>query len=98
MIGSVCGTETVKSISARVRLVVSNSLQPHGLYSLPGFSGRGISYTRNTGVGCHFLLQGDLPDPGIQLVSSASPASAGRFLTIEPPGKPSISVICVKGC
>ena len=29
----------------------------------------------------------------IQLVSSA-----GRFLTIEPPGKLSISVICVKGC
>ena len=39
--------------------VVSNSLQPHGLCSLPGlvlcpwdFPGM------NTGVGCHFLLQG----------------------------------------
>ena len=63
MLGSVCGTETVKLISAHMHLVVSNSLQPHGLYSLPGFSGHGISYTRNTGVGCHFLLQGDLPDP-----------------------------------
>ena len=42
--------------------VVSNSLQPHGLCSLPGlvlcpwdFPGM------NTGVGCHFLLQGIFP-------------------------------------
>ena len=31
---------------------------------------------------------GDLPDPGIQLVFSASPALAGRFFTTEPPGIP----------
>ena len=35
----------------------------------------------NTGVGCHFLLQGNLPNPGIKL---ASPALAGRFFTTEP--------------
>ena len=29
---------------------------------------------------------GDLPDPGIKLVS---PVLAGRFFTSEPPGKPS---------
>jgi len=31
---------------------------------------------------------GDLPDPGIKLVSLASPALAGRFFTTVPPGKP----------
>ena len=31
---------------------------------------------KNTGVGCHFLLQGDLSNPGIEL---ASPALAGVF-------------------
>ena len=30
--------------------------------------------------GCHFLLQGDLPDPGIKPTSLPSPALAGRFL------------------
>ena len=32
-----------------------------------------------------FPCPGDLPNPGIELVS---PALAGRFLTAEPPGKP----------
>ena len=40
---------------------------------------------KNTGVGCHFLLQGDLPDPEIE---PASPALAGGFFTTGPPGKP----------
>ena len=31
---------------------------------------------------------GHLPNPGIKLTSSASPALAGRFFTTEPPGKP----------
>ena len=31
---------------------------------------------------------GDLPDPGIELMSPASPAMAGRFFTTAPPGKP----------
>ena len=30
----------------------------------------------------------DLHDPGIEPVSPASPALAGRFFTIGPPGKP----------
>ena len=29
----------------------------------------------------------DLPDPGIQAVSPASPAMSGRFFTTKPPGK-----------
>ena len=39
---------------------------------------------KNPGVGLHSLLQGDLPDPGIERGSSVS---AGRFFTPEPPGK-----------
>ena len=35
-------------------------------------------------MSCHFLLQGDLPNPGIELVSLTSPALAGRFFTTEP--------------
>jgi len=42
---------------------------------------------KNTGVVCYFLLQGSLPDPGIQTMSLVSPALAGRFFTIVPPGK-----------
>ena len=52
------------------RSVVPNSLQPHGLqpsrllcpWDFPG---------KDTGAGCHFLLQGDLPDPGIEPGSPA---------------------------
>ena len=42
---------------------------------------------KNTGVGCHFLLQGDLPDPGIESGSPSSSALAGEFFTTEQPGK-----------
>ena len=38
----------------------------------------------NTGVGCHFLLQGFFLNPGIE---PTSPALAGGFFTAEPPGK-----------
>ena len=31
---------------------------------------------------------GDLPDPGIEIASLASPALAGGFFTTVPPGKP----------
>ena len=59
-------------------------LRPHGLeptrilcsWDFPG---------KNTGAGCHFLLQGNLPSPGME---PASPALAGGFCTTEAPGKP----------
>ena len=38
--------------------------------------------------GFPFPSPGDLPDPGIEPMSPASPASAGGFFTTEPPGKP----------
>ena len=43
---------------------------------------------KNTGVGCHFLLQGNLPDPGIK---PRSPALQADALISEPPGKPKLS-------
>ena len=67
--------------------VVSNSLQPTWLqparplcpWDFPG---------KYTGVGCHFLLQGNLSNPGIEPESPASPALGSRFFTAEPLGKP----------
>ena len=38
--------------------------------------------------GYPFPTPGDLPDPGIEPASLASPALAGGLLTIAPPGKP----------
>ena len=39
---------------------------------------------KNTGLGCHFLLQGIFPTQGLNQVSCI----AGRFFTSEPPWKP----------
>ena len=44
---------------------MSNSLQPRGLQPTR-FLRPWDSPGKNTGVGCHFLLQGNLPDPGIE--------------------------------
>ena len=38
--------------------------------------------------GLPFPTPGDLPNPGMEPTSPASPALAGRILTTEPPGKP----------
>ena len=37
--------------------------------------------------GLPFPFSGDFPDPEIELMSPASPASADRFFTTETPGK-----------
>ena len=47
--------------------VVSDSLPPHGLYSLPGSSVYGDSPGKNTGGGCHSLFQGIFPTQGSNL-------------------------------
>ena len=57
--------------------VVNSSPAMQETVSMPG-SGK------NTGVDCHFLLQGNLPDPGIETVSCI----AGELFTTERPGKP----------
>ena len=36
---------------------------------------------KNTGVGCHALLQGNLPNPGIEPMFLTFPALAGGFFT-----------------
>ena len=53
--------------------------------SLPGSSVHGDSPDKNTGVGCHALLQGDFPNTLIEL---RSPALQKDSLPSEPPGKP----------
>ena len=55
--------------------------------SLPGSSVHGIFPGKNTGVGCHSLLQGIFPNPGIE---PGSPALQADYLPSEPPGKPII--------
>ena len=42
---------------------------------------------KNTGVGCHFLLQGTFPTQGL---NPCLLQMAGRFFTAEPPGKPTM--------
>ena len=38
-------------------------------------------------MSCHFLFQGNLPNPGIE---PTPPALAGGFFTTEPPGTPTM--------
>ena len=59
--------------------VVSDSLQPHGLYSPWNSPGQ------NTGVGSLSLLQGNLPSPGIE---PRSPTFQVNSLPAEPQVKP----------
>ena len=47
----------------------------------PGSSVNGDSPGKNTGVGCHAPLQGNLHNPGIKPASLVSPALAGGFFT-----------------
>ena len=54
--------------------------------SPPGSSVLGDSPEQNTGVGCHALLQGNLPNPGIE---PGSPALQVDSSPAELPGKPS---------
>ena len=65
---------------------------PHSIFAIPwtiacqapltmGFS------SQKYWSGLPLPSPGDLPDPGIELVS---PALVGRFFTTEPPGKPSV--------
>ena len=45
-----------------------------------------------------FPPPGDLPDPGIEPTSPASPALAGGFFTTEPPGEPNSNIMaCYMG-
>ena len=61
---------------------MSDSLQSDGLSSARLLCPLD-SLGKNTGVGCHALLQGDLPYPGIEPASLMSPALAGGLFTIS---------------
>ena len=52
--------------------------------SLPGSSVHGNFPGKNTGVGCYAFLQGNFPDPGIEM---GSPALQANSLPTELPGK-----------
>ena len=67
----------VKSLS-HVRLFATPWNVAYQLLHLWGFPGK------NTGRGCHFLLQEIFPDPGIE---PRSPALYADALPSEPPGK-----------
>ena len=54
--------------------------------SPPGSSVHGIFQPRNTGVGCHFLLQGIFPSQGSNPHLLHWQTLAVRFLTTEPSG------------
>ena len=58
--------------------VMFNSLTP---WTIASFLCPWNSPDKNTRAGCHALLQGNLPDPGIKPVSVTSPALAGVFFT-----------------
>ena len=70
--------------------VVSDSLRPHGLQSarllcpwhFPG---------KNTGGGCHALLQGIFPTQGLNLCLLCLLHWQAGSLPLAPPGKPSLS-------
>ena len=57
-------------------------------WSPPGSSVHGDSPGKNTGVGCHVLLQGTFPTQGWNRVSFTT----GRFFTVWAPGKPPLQV------
>ena len=52
-----------------------------------------MGFSRQYWSGLLWPPPGDLPDPGIELVSLLSSALAGGFLTTEPPGKPLNEVV-----
>ena len=67
-----------------------HTLQVHGIFQARIleciFLLQEISPTQDTGM--YLPPPGDLPNPGVELLSPASPALADRFFTTEPPMKP----------
>ena len=68
----------ISSVKCESRLVMSDSLWPHGLSPWN-------SLDQNTGVDSFSLLQGNFPNPGIEPRSSTLQADS---LPAEPQGKP----------
>jgi len=78
-----CAASSSLLVSLCVCSVMSDYLQPHGLYPTRLFCPWNFP-GKNTGN----PAPGDLPDPGIETASLGSPALAGGFFTTPPLGKP----------
>ena len=72
-----------------VASVVSDSLWPYGSEPTRLLC-PWDSPEKNTGVGCHALLQGIFPTPGLKSESLTSPALEAGSLLLVPPGKPHV--------
>ena len=64
--------------------------------SLPGSSVHGDSPGKNTGVDCHFLLQGIFPTQGLNPHLLSLLYSPEGSLLLVPPGKPKRALYCPK--
>ena len=70
--------------------VMSNSLQPHALWTIAHQTPLSMKLSRQEYWSeLSFLSPGDLPDPGIKLTS---PALGARFFTTDPPGLMSMPI------
>ena len=78
--------------ACKITLVMSNSLQPHGLW-LTRLLCPWDSPGKNTGVGCHALLREILPYPGIELMSLISPAWQADSVQLSHLGSPKIKLM-----
>ena len=75
------------------RSVASDYLQPHGLQFIKLFCPWN-SPSQNTGVDCHFLLQGIFPTQGSNPCLQRLLHWQADSLPVAPPGKPNLLVPC----
>ena len=75
------------------RSVASDYLQPHGLQFIKLFCPWN-SPSQNTGVDCHFLLQGIFPTQGLNPCLQRLLHWQADSLPVAPPGKPNLLVPC----
>ena len=75
------------------RSVASDYLQPHGLQFINLFCPWN-SPSQNTGVDCHFLLQGIFPTQGLNPCLQRLLHWQADSLPVAPPGKPNLLVPC----
>ena len=84
-------TKNRSTVCARVHAVMSDSFATPWTVALWALLSRGFSQ-QEYWSGLPFPPPDDLPHPGIELESLVSPAVAGRFFTIEPPGEPRTTI------
>ena len=75
-----CFTKGLQKVKVLSGSVIYESFRSHGLEPARLLC-PWISPGKNTGEGCHFLLQWIASDPGIKPISLAAPVLAGRFFT-----------------